>query len=104
MFALWERYRARHTEHTASFRARVLAYYRGMTLPHGRERKEFPTGIADADVIRQVEKVEIAVCRQETPEWGVQRFLAAYFDVAWGRGHLNWLLYDPESDSFGDWM
>jgi hypothetical protein len=104
MFALWERYRPRHAEHAAWFRERVLSFYRGMTLPFAYERDEFPLDMPDAEVVRRVEGIEIRVWRQEDPAWGVQYLLGAYFDVAWEREHLSWLLYDEERDSFGDWM
>ena len=104
MFDLWERYRARHREHAAWFRDRILAFYRGMTPPFDPQPEEFPADLPDAEVVRGVKEIEIKVWRQELPEWGVQHLLGAYFDLAWEREHLNSLLYDSESEAFGDWM
>jgi hypothetical protein len=104
MFALWERYRPRHAEHSALFRERVLAFYRGWTRVYEWDWKDYPPDLPDDGVLAMVTAVEIRVLRQQDPEWGTQYLLAAHFDVEWEQEHPSWLWYDEEGASFGDWM
>jgi hypothetical protein len=96
MFALWEKYRHRHTEHVKELANRLVALYRGVASDGQLE------DLPKKEILKLTERATVVVYRNEF-EGETYYSLHVQFELEWDDEHGYTLPFDEGTETFGAW-